>query len=143
MGRDALALFALGRSGREIQTQRVLARHGCVPLELERQLRPVGGQGLGGRNQEFALAAAIHMEDAGNIVALSGGTDGNDGPTDAAGAIATHTTLDRAAMMGLNARAMLAGNDSYRFFEPLGDLLMTGPTGTNVNDIYVALRIVP
>jgi hydroxypyruvate reductase len=83
------------------------------------------GKGLGGRNQEFALAAA--------------GTDGTDGPTDAAGAFADATTVSRARALGLNAEDCLARNDSYHFFEPLGDLLRTGPTGTNVMDLYLML----
>lgn len=99
----------------------------------------IRGAGLGGRNQEFALAAALAIADADNTVVLSGGTDGTDGPTDAAGAIASHTTLDRAEMLGLNARAMLEANDSYHFFQPLGDLVTTGPTGTNVMDVRLLL----
>ena len=75
------------------------------------------GTGLGGRNQEFALAAAIDIAGLDRVVILSGGTDGTDGPTDAAGAIADGTTLARAAALGLNAAAFLANNDSYHFFE--------------------------
>ncbi len=97
------------------------------------------GAGLGGRNQEFALAAAIDLAGCDNIVVLSGGTDGTDGPTDAAGAIADGTTLARAAALGMNAHGYLADNDSYHFFEPLGDLLDTGPTGTNVMDVRLLL----
>lgn len=97
------------------------------------------GSGLGGRNQEFALAAAIDLAGCENIVVLSGGTDGTDGPTDAAGAIADGRTLERAAGLGRDARRFLEDNDSYRFFEPLGDLVKTGPTGTNVMDVRLLL----
>ncbi len=97
------------------------------------------GTGLGGRNQEFVLAAAIDLAGCGGVVALSGGTDGTDGPTDAAGAIADGMTLCRAEKIGLDARRYLAENDSYHFFEPLGDLLKTGPTNTNVMDVRLVL----
>jgi hydroxypyruvate reductase len=70
---------------------------------------------------------------------LSGGTDGTDGPTDAAGAIADGTTMERAGELGLDANRHLRENDSYNFFKPLGDLLMTGPTNTNVMDLRVVL----
>lgn len=97
------------------------------------------GNGLGGRNQEFALAAALALEGLPDIVAFSGGTDGTDGPTDAAGAIADGTTVSRAQGKGMNPATALANNDSYRFFEALGDLVKTGPTGTNVMDVRLFL----
>lgn len=97
------------------------------------------GSGLGGRNQEFALAAAPGIAGRPHIVVLSAGTDGSDGPTDAAGALADHTTLRRAATAGLDIRKYLSNNDAYRFFEPLGDLLKTGPTNTNVMDLRIVL----
>ena len=99
----------------------------------------VRGKGLGGRNQEFALAAAFDIAGLQNVLILSAGTDGTDGPTDAAGAIADGTTLVRAQALGLNAAAFLANNDSYYFFEATGDLIKTGPTGTNVADIQLVL----
>jgi glycerate 2-kinase len=99
----------------------------------------VRGQGRGGRNQEFALAAAIAIAGLRDTVILSGGTDGTDGPTSAAGAIADGTTVARAEALGLNAEAILANNDSYRFFDALGDLIETGPTGTNVADVQLIL----
>src|SRR5579883_117479 len=99
----------------------------------------VRGAGKGGRNQEFALAAAIAIEDAENVAVLSAGTDGTDGPTDAAGAIATGETLARARRIGLSAEEYLAHNDSYCFFDALNDLIRTGPTGTNVMDIHILL----
>lgn len=99
----------------------------------------VHGSGKGGRNQEFALAAALSITDLENVLVLSAGTDGTDGPTDAAGAIATTDTLARARAAGLSARDHLDRNDSYPFFEALGDLVKTGPTGTNVMDIQILL----
>jgi glycerate 2-kinase len=97
------------------------------------------GQGRGGRNQEFALAAALEIEGLPRVVVLSGGTDGTDGPTDAAGAIADSSTLQRAKSQGLDAEQFLSRNDSYNFFKPLGDLLVTGPTLTNVMDLRLML----
>lgn len=99
----------------------------------------VRGSGKGGRNQEFALAAAIAIAGLPNAIVLSAGTDGTDGPTDAAGAIATGTTVDRAASMGLDAQQHLCDNNAYPFFEALGDLIRTGPTGTNVMDVHLLL----
>jgi hydroxypyruvate reductase len=97
------------------------------------------GQGMGGRNQEFALWAASAIAGSDIVVLLSGGTDGNDGPTDAAGAISDNTTLARAQAQNLTIGNFLANNDSYHFFERLGDLLHTGPTNTNVMDIRILL----
>jgi len=97
------------------------------------------GKGKGGRNQEFALAAAFDLAGLPAAVVLSGGTDGTDGPTDAAGAVADGETVARARALGLNPRASLENNDAYHFFEKLGDLLMTGPTGTNVMDVRLVL----
>jgi glycerate 2-kinase len=99
----------------------------------------IKGSGLGGRNQEFALAAALDIRGLEKTVLLSGGTDGTDGPTDAAGAIADHTTAERAGAMGLNPKAHLENNDAYPFFQRLGDLLITGPTHTNVMDVRILL----
>jgi glycerate-2-kinase len=99
----------------------------------------VRGNGKGGRNQEFALSAAIALASAANIMCLSAGTDGTDGPTDAAGAFANGDTIARAAKLGLNAAEYLTRNDSYQFFDPLGDLFKTGPTGTNVMDVNLML----
>lgn len=97
------------------------------------------GSGKGGRNQEFALASAIALEGLEPVVLLSAGTDGTDGPTDAAGAIMDGTTLARAGAKGLDAATYLADNDSYHFFQPLGDLFITGPTRTNVMDVRIVL----
>lgn len=111
----------------------------CLLAAGETTVR-VRGAGKGGRNQELALAAALAgLPDAACAMA-SAGTDGVDGPTDAAGAVVDSTTLDRAARAGLGDPARyLDANDSYRFFEPLGDLIKTGPTGTNVGDLQVVL----
>ncbi len=95
--------------------------------------------GRGGRNQEFALAAALCIAEQPHILILSAGTDGTDGPTDAAGAFADHTTARRAGAAGLDPRHHLDHHDAYPFFENRGDLLTTGPTGTNVMDINVIL----
>ncbi|MGB9853444.1 MAG: glycerate kinase type-2 family protein [Candidatus Bathyarchaeales archaeon] len=95
------------------------------------------GKGLGGRNQELALSAALKLRGLDGVVVASISTDGVDGPTDAAGALADGKTLAKAEKMGLDAEEYLAENDSYNFFSKLGDLIFTGPTGTNVNDISV------
>jgi hydroxypyruvate reductase len=99
------------------------------------------GAGLGGRNQEFVLAAAIDMSGLANAVILSAGTDGTDGPTDAAGAIADGRTIQRAEVLGLTPQTFLVDNDSYHFFEKLDDLLITGPTNTNVMDLRLLLVV--
>jgi len=100
----------------------------------------VRGDGLGGRNQEFVLSLVPEMaiEQRPSVVA-SAGTDGIDGPTDAAGAIVDATTLERARRAGLDWESTLAANDAYHFFQPLGDLVMWGPTGTNVGDVQMLL----
>ncbi len=103
------------------------------------------GDGKGGRNMEMALAAALALDgverEACEIVFLSGGTDGIDGPTDAAGAWATPRTAARARQLGLDPQQHLAANDSYPFFDRLGQLLRPGPTHTNVMDVQVALVV--
>jgi len=99
----------------------------------------IRGDGKGGRNQEFALAAALGLDGIENIVVLAGGTDGNDGPTDAAGALADGRTPARARAKGLDPLDYLGRNDSYHFFQPLEDLVITGPTLTNVMDVYMLL----
>ena len=137
------------------ETRHVACVHGAIAREIIKSGNPLpppacilsGGEttvalkgtGLGGRNQEFALAAAIEIATSKNIVVLSGGTDGTDGPTDAAGALADTTTIERAAATGFNPQHFLANNDSYHFFQKLGDLLITGPTNTNVMDLRIIL----
>jgi len=93
------------------------------------------GNGLGGRNQELALAASLKLDGMDGVVVASASTDGVDGPTEAAGAMADGRTLVRARKMGLIPEEYLSKNDSYNFFLQLGDLILTGPTGTNVNDV--------
>ncbi len=99
----------------------------------------VKGKGQGGRCQEFALAAALAMDGMGDVVVLAAGTDGTDGPTDAAGAIADGQSAARARAQGLDPATRLAENDSYSIFASLGDLVVTGPTNTNLLDLYVAV----
>ena len=99
----------------------------------------VTGSGKGGRNQEFALAGATYLADSDRITLLSAGTDGTDGPTDAAGAISDGDTIERARALGLAAASHLTANASYSFFSALDDLVMTGPTGTNVMDLRLLL----
>lgn len=101
----------------------------------------VVGKGKGGRNQEMTLAAALKISGLESCVIASLSTDGVDGPTDAAGAIADGKTVVKAEKTGLKAEDFLAENDSYNFFSKLGDLISTGPTGTNVNDISVVVAI--
>lgn len=99
----------------------------------------VKGKEMGGRCQEFALAAALAIQGMDDVLVLAAGTDGTDGPTDAAGAIADGSTITKAARRSLDARASLEVNDSYRFFSGLGDLITTGPTNTNLLDLYLLL----
>jgi len=101
----------------------------------------VTGKGLGSRNQEIALAAALKLKGFSGVAIASMSTDGIDGPTDAAGAVADGETVARAVKRGLKPEELLVDNDSYHFFEKLGDLIFTGPTGTNVNDISVVVAV--
>lgn len=95
----------------------------------------IQGKGKGGRNQEVALGAVADMSDLKNAVLIALATDGSDGPTDAAGAIATGESLRRSLDLGMEPEDYLQNNDSYHYFKALGDLLITGPTHTNVNDL--------
>jgi glycerate 2-kinase len=169
VGSNALAVDAAAEEARRLgfhtlvlstfvegEAREVARVHAAIAKEIRASGRPVPrpacvisggettvivrGKGLGGRNQEFALAAAIDI--AGlpdDILILSAGTDGTDGPTDAAGAIVDSATLDRAQALGLDAAAFLRNNDSSHFLEATGDLIRTGPTGTNVADIQLIL----
>lgn len=139
----------------EGETRDVARVHVGIAKEILTAGRPVGrpacvisggettvtlrGDGLGGRNQEFAAAAALYLEGVDGVAVLSGGTDGTDGPTDAAGAIADGRTVERLKAKGESLAAMLARNDSYHLFEQIGDLIKTGPTGTNVMDVRLVL----
>ncbi len=112
----------------------------CVVSSGETTVQ-VTGHGKGGRNQEFALASAKLLAETGGaqVVLASVGTDGIDGPTDAAGALADATTVGRAGAAGLAPERFLSDNNAYAFFDALGDLIHTGPTGTNVGDLQVIL----
>ncbi|HTP35463.1 MAG TPA: glycerate kinase [Candidatus Acidoferrales bacterium] len=164
IGSNRIALDAAARGARalgyrtlllssEIQgeTREIARMHAAIAAEIVHSGHPVKppaciitggettvtirGQGLGGRNQEFVLAAAIDISGLDRVVIFSAGTDGTDGPTDAAGAIADGNTLAR----NPNAQRFLDANDSYHYFEPLGDLVITGPTNTNVADVRLIL----
>lgn len=115
-----------------------LPRPCCILSGGETTVR-VTGNGLGGRNMEFVLRMAKHLRGMDNTAAGSIGTDGTDGPTDAAGAIADGTTIDRAIGLNLDISEYAARNDSYHFFERTGDLIRTGPTNTNVMDVRVMI----
>lgn len=114
-------------------------RHAVVVIAGGETTVNVRGGGKGGRNQEFALAAAGELAGEESMAVLAAGTDGIDGPTDAAGAYVDGTTLARASSLGLDPGAHLSRNDAYPFFEALGDLVVTGPTGTNVADLAIGL----
>jgi glycerate 2-kinase len=122
-----------------------IARHGhpahtpAVILSGGETTVTVRGKGRGGRNAEFMLALAIALEDQPGIFAIAGDTDGIDGTEDNAAALVDPTTLSRARAMGLDPQAMLDNNDAYSFFKALGDLVITGPTYTNVNDFRAIL----
>jgi glycerate-2-kinase len=119
-----------------------LCKPAAVVVGGETTVRVVG-KGLGGRNQELALAAALHLKNNRDraVVVASIGTDGVDGPTDAAGALVDGDTYYRATELGLRPESFLAENDSYNFFLKLGDLIFTGKTGTNVNDISLIIAL--
>lgn len=168
VGSNALAIAAAAAEARTLgyqtlvlssriagETREVAGMHAAIAQEIGATGQPLAppaciisggettvtlrGQGKGGRNQEFALAAALQLDGWEQVTCLSGGTDGTDGPTDAAGAIADGHTLERARRRGLSAAASLRENDAYPFFDALGDLLRTGPTGTNVMDLRLFL----
>jgi glycerate-2-kinase len=116
-----------------------VGRPACVVSSGETTVR-VTGDGKGGRNQEFALACAAPLASLGIAAAVASvGTDGIDGPTDAAGAISDNTTVDRARAAKLQPESFLSRNDAYAFFASTGDLITTGPTGTNVGDLQIIL----
>jgi hydroxypyruvate reductase len=99
----------------------------------------VRGHGKGGRNQELVLGAAPMLAGLAQVLVASFGTDGTDGPTEAAGAVADGTTLARAQTLGLDPGAALAENDAFPFFQALDDLIICGPTNTNINDLWLGL----
>ncbi|MCP4677404.1 MAG: glycerate kinase [Deltaproteobacteria bacterium] len=111
-----------------------LPRPACLVLGGETTVT-VHGPGKGGRNQELALSAATAIDGLDGVMIVALATDGDDGPTDAAGAIATGETISRARGLGIDAMSYLDDNNAYPFFDALGDLIRTGPTGTNVADL--------
>jgi len=168
VGSNRLAVDAAAKKARELgyrpmvlsttiegETRDVAAMHAAIAREVLSSGRPakapvclisggettvtLTGDGLGGRNQEFALAAALPLRGTPGVLAFSAGTDGTDGPTDAAGAMADGETVDRAAALGMQASKYLVAHDSYHVFEALNDLVKTGPTGTNVMDVRLML----
>jgi hydroxypyruvate reductase len=112
----------------------LLSRPACIVAGGETTVT-IKGNGLGGRNQELALGAVKNIADLPDCLLITLATDGGDGPTDAAGAVINGETLQRALQKGLDPTSYLQNNDSYHFFEQLGDLLKPGPTMTNVNDL--------
>ena len=126
--------FCLIAGGETTVTLRLRRQESAAPLRDT-------AQGYGGRNQELALAAVPALAGMENILLVSLATDGEDGPTDAAGAVVSGETLQRAERLGLDVAGHLSGHDAYPFFERLGDLIRTGPTGTNVNDLVFLLAL--
>ncbi len=153
LGLNSLILTSM-LQGEAREAAKVLA---AVALEVKRSSIPVAppaavicggettvkvqGRGRGGRNQEFALSAALQIEGEEGIAIAAVGSDGIDGPTDAAGAIVDGFTVRRAKRLGLDPRKFLNENNSYEFFSLVGGHVKTGPTGTNVNDFYLAVVI--
>jgi hydroxypyruvate reductase len=135
--RDA-ARFHAAIAREIVQTGNPVPKPACVISGGETTVT-IRGDGKGGRNQEFVLAGSMEISGLGKVVLLSGGTDGTDGPTDAAGAIADTLTGARATALGLSPKAHLENNNAYPFFKSLGDLLITGPTRTNVMDVRILL----
>ncbi|HEY3741024.1 MAG TPA: glycerate kinase [Bryobacteraceae bacterium] len=168
VGSNRLAIDAAAAKARELgltplvlssyiegETREIASMHAAIAREIVATGQParapvcvisggettvtVRGTGKGGRNQEFVLAAVLALNGLPHLTVLSGGTDGTDGPTDAAGAIGDGLTLTRARTQGLNAAEFLENNDSYHFFERLHDLIKTGPTNTNVMDLRLMI----
>ena len=129
----------LTRLGHSVRTSgKPVAPPACLVVGGETTVT-IRGNGVGGRCQEFALASALAIQGMEDVLVLAAGTDGTDGPTDAAGGLADGNTITKAARRNLDARASLEANDSYRFFSDLGDLITTGPTNTNLLDLYLLL----
>jgi len=135
--REVAKVFAaLGKE--MIQSGRPMPRPACLVAGGETTVT-VHGEGKGGRNQELALAAALALEGWDDVLIVALATDGTDGPTDSAGALAFGSTVARARALGLDPEDFLRRNDSYPFFQTLGDGLFLGPTQTNVNDLILVL----
>ncbi|MGH7209101.1 MAG: glycerate kinase type-2 family protein [Nitrospiraceae bacterium] len=130
-----------GAIAREIASSgRPIARPACIIAGGELTVT-VRGKGTGGRAQEMALAAALEIAGLPNVWIAAFGTDGTDGPTDAAGAVVDGQTVARAARAGLDMAGALRCNDAYPFFKKLGGHITSGPTGTNVNDLYLLIAL--
>jgi glycerate 2-kinase len=138
---DSLQIPAPASVRSHLLSQSVAGEPTCVIASGETTVKVVG-DGRGGRNQEFALGAAPLLARSAAVLLASAGTDGIDGPTDAAGAIVTTTTIARAAAAGVDIARALARNDAYKALAWLGDLIITGPTGTNVGDLHILLTAV-
>lgn len=123
--------------GRQLAERAVEAKGSKCLISGGETTVTVKGEGAGGRSMELALAFAIEIEGIDGITLLSAGTDGTDGPTDAAGAIVDGETIKKARAIGLDPVEYLNNNDSYNFFKKTGDLFITGATGTNVMDIQI------
>ncbi len=134
-GETTVSLSGAAHSSTSLRSSQE-GRHSRIVPEGER----ITVSGKGGRNQELALAAVPELAGMENVLLISLATDGEDGPTDAAGAVVNGETLQRAESLGLDVAGHLSGHDAYSFFEQLGDLIKTGPTGTNVNDLVFLLR---
>lgn len=132
------ALFPVAIGSEILRSGEPVSRPACLIAGGETTVT-LRGSGKGGRNQEFALSAAIALDGLDGVVVLCAGTDGTDGPTDAAGAICDGKTAERAGLLGMAPLRYLDANDSYPFFSALGDLVITGPTGTNVMDVVLVL----
>ncbi len=129
----------LGKIAREISEKGRPFEKPCAIISGGETTVTVKGDGKGGRNQELALSAAIEIESLSDVVIGAFGTDGTDGPTDAAGAIVDGESAKRMRKNGIDPKEYLERNDSYSALKASGDLLKTGPTGTNVNDVYFSL----
>lgn len=128
--------------GALLKNLRQVARKGNRPIALffgGETTVTVRAEGIGGRNQELALSATLELSKLRDIALMALATDGVDGPTPAAGAVVTGETASKGQAEGLIAAEYLARNDSHSFFTRLGDTIITGPTGTNVNDLVIAL----
>lgn len=138
------AKFYIGIGRDIVRDLGLLPRPACIIAGGETTVT-IKGTGLGGRNQEMALAFLAELQgdsvSGPQIYFLSGGTDGNDGPTDAAGAFADHALADAGAKSKLSIQDYLDNNDSYNYFKQTGGLLITGPTNTNVCDVQIMLII--
>jgi glycerate 2-kinase len=136
---QSLAGFVTSVVEEVLHTNGPVQRPACLLLGGESTVN-VEGAGMGGRNLEFSLAAAIHIRHLDhNVIIASIGTDGDDGPTPDAGALVTQYTFDKAMSIGINPHDYLFNNDSYNFFQKVGGNIVTGPTGTNVMDIIIAM----